>query len=142
MKKIMVIHSPASDSIQREAAALESVNGEISRQAESLGIACEFFSGNSEGELVTAVQSALAMDGVILNAAGYASYSIAIRDAISSINKPVVEVRTDDAHDGKSGQISMISPVCAGSISGFGACCYILALYALADKLGVKALLK
>lgn len=134
MKKIMVINGPVMN-------LPENIHDEISRQAESLGIVCEFFQSNSEGALVTAVQNALTADGVILAAAEYARYSIAIRDAIASINKPVVEVQlVNHSHEG-IGTVSMLAPVCAGSIAGFGPAGYILALYALADKLGTRQML-
>jgi 3-dehydroquinate dehydratase-2 len=113
---------------------LESVNGRIVQKASELGIVCEFFQSNSEGELVSAIQLASGADGVILNAGAYTHYSIAIRDAIASITTPVVEVHISNVHAREEFRhVSVIAPVCRGVIAGFGSESYILALYALAS---------
>lgn len=91
------------------------------------------FQSNIEGELVNHIQNASAcFNGVILNAAGYTHTSVAIRDAIAACSVPVVEVhlsnifaREDFRH------VSLIGGVCQGSISGFGAFSYHLAVRAL-----------
>ena len=103
------------------------------KQAEEFGIGFGFVFEDSEGGLVTAVQKACGADGVILNAGDFARYSIAIRDAISSIEKtPVVEVTlSNSAAERDPRHSSVLSAVCAGVISGFGQDCYSLALRAL-----------
>jgi 3-dehydroquinate dehydratase-2 len=115
--------------------SLAELNVKLAEKAAELGARCEFFTDNSEGALVSAIQGASDADGVILNAAAYTHYSIAIRDAIAAIDTPVVEVhmsniaaREDFRRD------SVIAPVCRGSIAGFGAQSYLLALYALTEK--------
>jgi 3-dehydroquinate dehydratase-2 len=111
---------------------LESVNRDIARKAEEWGAQCEFFQSNSEGELVTALQNAAAADGVILNAAAYTHYSVAIRDAVAAIDTPVIEVHLTNIHAREEfRRQSVIAPACAGSVAGFGAQGYLLALYAL-----------
>lgn len=109
-------------------------NAFLSAKAEELGISCEFFQGSSEGELVTLIQSAWdSADGVILNAGDYSHYSIAIRDAIASINKPVIELNLTNVYAcEESRHTSMLSAVCKGVITGFGQDEYLLALHALA----------
>ena len=104
----------------------------IAEKAAEWDARCVFYQSNSEGDLVTAIQNAASSDGVILNAGAYTHYSIALRDAIAAIPAPVVEVhlsntaaREDFRHR------SVIAPVCLGSVAGFGAMSYVLALYAL-----------
>jgi len=123
--KIMVISIP--DLI------VPDVSEHLQRQAKELGIECEIILENSEGGLVTAVQKGFETDGVILNAGDYARYSIAIRDAISSIKKtPVVEVHlTNTPPKMGSCHSSVLSAVCAGVIAGFGQDGYSLAFRAL-----------
>ncbi len=82
----------------------------------------DYFQSNVEGEIINAIQQADGVyDGVLLNAGGYTHTSVAIADAIGAIRTPVVEVhiscilaREDFRH------ISLIAPVCRGSIMGFG----------------------
>jgi 3-dehydroquinate dehydratase-2 len=138
MKRIMVINGPnlnmlgAREPDKYGAETLESVNGRVARAASELGAKCEFFQSNSEGELVTAVQRASEMDGVILNAGAYTHYSVAIRDAVAAIKAPVVEVHISNVHAREEFRhISVLAPVCRGVIAGFGAESYILALRAL-----------
>jgi 3-dehydroquinate dehydratase-2 len=111
---------------------LTELTARISEKAAELGAHCEFFNDNSEGALVSAIQSASESDGVILNAAAYTHYSIAIRDAIAAIDAPVVEVHMSNVAARESfRRESVIAPVCRGVIAGFGTQSYILALYAL-----------
>lgn len=138
MKQIAVINGPNMNLLgKREpdkygSLTMDSVNQDIARKAEEWGARCEFFQSNSEGALVTAVQNASAADGVILNAAAYTHCSVAIRDAIAAINTPVIEVHMSNIHAREEfRRQSLIAAVCAGSVAGFGAKSYILALYAL-----------
>ena len=106
--------------------------GRLKARAEELSIECEIYLEDSEGGLVTAVQKAYGADGAILCAGDHARYSIAIRDAISSIkNTPVVEVNLSNAAEADSRHASVLSAVCAGVISGFGQEGYMLAFRAL-----------
>jgi 3-dehydroquinate dehydratase-2 len=138
LKQIAVINGPNMNLLgKREpdkygSLTMDSVNQDIARKAEEWGARCEFFQSNSEGALVTAVQNASAADGVILNAAAYTHCSVAIRDAIAAINTPVIEVHMSNIHAREEfRRQSLIAAVCAGSVAGFGAKSYILALYAL-----------
>lgn len=88
---------------------------------------CEFFQSNIEGEICGKIQSAKC-DGIILNAGAYTHYSIAIRDAISSVKTPVVEVHMSNVHAREEFRhTSVLSAVCKGVILGFGKNSYILA---------------
>ncbi|GHU94990.1 3-dehydroquinate dehydratase [Clostridia bacterium] len=111
---------------------IEEINAKVERISDSLNVSITFFQSNSEGEIVTMIQNSSQYDGVILNAGAYTHYSIAIRDAITSINTPVVEVHLSNVFAREEFRHkSVISAVCSGTISGFGADSYILALYAL-----------
>ncbi len=93
-------------------------------------VTLDYFQSNIEGEIIDAIQQADGIyDGILLNAGGYTHTSVAIADAIGAIKTPVVEVhiscilaREDFRH------ISLIAPVCRGSIMGFGLESYRLAL--------------
>lgn len=83
---------------------------------------------NHEGEIIDALQSAN-VDGIILNAGGYTHTSVAIRDAVAAISIPVVEVHISNIAGRESFRHeSLISPVCAGCIFGFGLKGYELAV--------------
>lgn len=138
MKTIMVINGPNLNLLgTREpdtygTATLADIETMLQREAEKLGAACQFCQSNVEGELVTALQNARDCDGVILNAAAYTHTSVALRDAIAAIAAPVVEVHLSNVFAREEFRhTSLIAPVCRGSISGFGADSYRLALYAL-----------
>jgi 3-dehydroquinate dehydratase-2 len=111
---------------------LAEINGKVGDEAARLGAECKFFQSNSEGELVSAIQSAGETDGIILNAGAYTHYSIAIRDAIAAVSPPTVEVHISNVHSREEfRRVSVIAPVCLGVIAGFGSYGYVLALYAL-----------
>lgn len=112
---------------------LADIEAMVTRYAESLGHSLEAHQSNYEGGLVEALHGARAFhDGVILNAGAYTHTSVALRDAISAIELPVVEVHMSNVHARESFRHhSYISAVCLGQIAGFGARSYILALDAL-----------
>jgi 3-dehydroquinate dehydratase-2 len=135
MKKIFIIDGPNLNMLgKREpkhygSETLSDIRNSLERDAKGLDAELTFFQSNVEGEIVTAIQQAEAFDGVIINAGAYTHYSIAIRDAISSIAVPTVEVHLsniDKREDFR--RTSMVSPVCKGSIAGFGKESYRLAL--------------
>jgi len=104
---------------------LEQINAEIA--AHFKDDECEFFQSNCEGEICTAIQSATS-DAIILNAGAYTHYSYAIRDAIASVDIPVVEVHMSNVHAREEFRgKSVLSEVCKGVVLGFGKNSYILA---------------
>ena len=114
---------------------LDSINSAIFSYAAGMKINCDFFQSNCEGELIDKIQSVFSeYDGCIINAGAYTHYSYAIRDAIASVNKPFIEVHMSnvDAREDFR-KISVIAPVCRGSIAGFGANSYLLAVNAMRD---------
>ena len=88
---------------------------------------------NVEGELINALHASVgAYDGVVMNAGGYTHTSVAIRDAIAAISTPVVEVHISSIRAREEFRhISMLAPVCRGSIMGFGLDSYRLGIEAL-----------
>jgi 3-dehydroquinate dehydratase-2 len=89
----------------------------------------EYLQSNVEGEIVNFIQKAKQSDGIILNAGGYTHTSVVIRDAISSITVPTIEVHISNIFSREEfRQKSLIAPVCKGSIIGFGLKSYTLAL--------------
>ena len=114
---------------------LEEIDRRLLELGRKLGLEVRTWQSNHEGELIDALHEARGWaSGVILNAGGYTHTSVALRDAISAIGIPVIEVhlsnifaREDFRHH------SLIAPVCAGSISGLGVQSYLLALRALAE---------
>ncbi len=93
----------------------------------------DYFQSNIEGELINAVhQSVGRYDGIVLNAGGYTHTSVALRDAISAVSTPVVEVHISSILAREEFRhISMIAPVAKGSIMGFGLDSYRLGVEAL-----------
>ncbi|WP_214692978.1 type II 3-dehydroquinate dehydratase [Exiguobacterium sp. s160] len=93
-----------------------------------------FIQSNHEGALIDALHDAYDYDGVILNAGAYTHTSIAIRDAISAIAAPVVEVHISNVHARETFRHeSKLAGVCLGVITGFGLTSYTLALHALIE---------
>lgn len=142
-RKVLVLHGPNLNLLgERETGiygkdTLENINAEIRSKAREIGLECEIYQSNSEGELVGLLHSAREkFDGVVINAAAYTHYSIAIRDAIAAIKIPCIEVHMSNVYAREEFRHhSVIAPVCAGSVVGFGKNSYILALSGLKDLL-------
>lgn len=106
------------------------LESEIDRLASKLNVEVNFFQSNIEGVIVDLLQEAdKSSNGVILNAGAYTHTSVAIRDAVSSISVPVVEVHISNPEAREEfRRTSLLAGVSAGSISGFGFNSYKLAL--------------
>lgn len=140
MNKILVINGPNLNLTgMREIGiyggkTLEEINREIMDLATQLGVSVECVQSNSEGDIIDYIHSGRLYDGIILNAGAYTHYSIAIRDAISAINTPVIEVHMSNVHAREEFRhTSVISAVCKGVIAGFGEESYLLALRVLVN---------
>ena len=139
MKKILVINGPNINMLgNREpgiygSETMESVNGRLSREALILGCEIDFFQSNIEGEIVTAIQQTQGVyDGIIINPAAYTHTSVAIRDALASVDTPAIEVHISNIHKREEFRhTSLTVPACVGQICGLGTDGYILALYKL-----------
>ena len=141
MKKILVLLGPNLNMVGvREKGVYgtekaEDIAGQIVDYAENNGFEAEIFQSNHEGVLIDKLhESRKNFDGIVLNAGAYTHYSYAISDAIKAIKIPVIEVHISNifARDAFRSN-SVIAPVCAGSISGFGLLSYDLAVKALAE---------
>jgi len=117
---------------------LEDVRRRTETRAKGLGLAVDFRQSNVEGELVTWIQEArAAADGIILNAGAYTHTSIAILDALTAAEKPVIELHLSNVFRRESFRHhSYVSAAAQGVICGFGPMGYELAVEAMADLLG------
>ncbi len=117
--------------------SLAEIEKELHAYSFELGINIETFQSNAEGEIIEKIQQALnVFDGILINPAAYTHTSIAIRDAISAVNIPCVEIHLTNIHAREEfRQKSLIAPVCIGQISGFKQDSYKLGLKALCDYL-------
>ncbi|AII15278.1 3-dehydroquinate dehydratase [Campylobacter iguaniorum] len=134
--KIMVIQGPNINMLgKRETGiyghmTMEGIHEQMKSVADQAGVEIEFFQSNFEGEIVDKIQECLGeFDGIIINPAAYTHTSIAIRDAISAVKLPVIEVHISNIHQREEfRQKSLIAPVAAGQIVGFGPVGYHLAM--------------
>ena len=102
-----------------------------------LGIDIETFQSNIEGEIIDKIHSAKdRFDGIIINAGAYTHTSIAIRDAISAVNIPTIEIHMTNIYKREEFRHhSYLAPVCLGQITGFGVNSYKLGIKAMVDYL-------
>lgn len=116
---------------------LADIEKELYAYSFELGIDIETTQSNFEGEIINEIQQALnKFDGILINPGGYTHTSVAIRDAISSVNLPTVEVHMTNIFAREEFRHkSFITPVCIGQICGFGKDSYKLGLKALCDYL-------
>ena len=116
---------------------LAEIETRVRQRAGEVGATIEFRQSNLEGDLVSWIQEAKGnFDWVVLNAAAYTHTSIALRDAISAVQVPTIEIHLSNVHAREEFRHkSIIAPVCRGQIAGFGANSYLLALEAVvSDK--------
>jgi len=109
---------------------LEQIHAQMKDVATQNGVEIEFFQSNLEGEIVDKIQECYGeAQGLIINAAAYTHTSIAIRDAISAVSLPAIEVHISNIHRREEfRQKNMIAPVCTSSVVGFGPFGYHLAM--------------
>lgn len=135
-KKILIINGPNLNMLgTREPEiygtdTIADVEERCTALAESLGIELTFYQSNYEGEIVTYIQQARERyNGLILNAGGYTHTSVAIFDALSLLDIPIVEVHISNIFKREEFRHkSMVSPHATGIICGFGVKGYELAL--------------
>ncbi|HHW55209.1 MAG: type II 3-dehydroquinate dehydratase [bacterium] len=137
--KILVLHGPNLNLLGRRepeiygAMSLEAINQKLAERAAKAGVELEIIQSNHEGVLVDALHGAAdRVQGVIINPAALTHYSIALRDAIASLQVPVVEVHLSNIYAREDFRHrSVLAPVVWGQITGLGPLGYILALKAL-----------
>lgn len=141
MVKILIIHGPNLNLLgDRETdvygkLTLTDINQELAKLAKELKIEIEIFQSNIEGEIVNAIQNAKGkILAIVINPGGYTHYSVAIRDSISAVKIPTVEVHLSNIYSREEfRQKSVIASVAAGQITGFGMNSYLLGLRAAAS---------
>lgn len=110
----------------------------IEEKSQKEQITIDTFQSNCEGEIIDRIQSAYleSVDGIIINPGAYTHYSVAIRDALASIEVPKIEVHISNVHKREEFRhVSVTAPVCTGQIVGLGLNGYLLAVdYILAMK--------
>lgn len=144
--KLMVLHGPNLNLLgTREpevygSQTLADINDSLQELSTELGCELSFFQSNSEGELIDAIQSAAQnCHGILINPAAYTHTSIAIRDALSAVGLPSVEVHLSNIHRRETFRhTSMVAPVAIGQICGFGSDSYLLGLRALFNSVKNK----
>lgn len=111
---------------------LADIERRVRERATALNVEIQFRQSNSEGELVTWVQQAKGQfDAIVINAAAYTHTSVALRDALSAVGIPAIEIHLSNIHAREEFRHrSLLAAVCKGQISGFGATSYILGLEA------------
>lgn len=137
MKKIQIINGPNLNLLGKREPNIYGSLGfdDYLARLRSAFPACDiqYFQSNSEGALIDKIQEVgFTIDGIVLNAGGYTHTSVALRDAIKSVDVPVIEVHISNVHAREEfRRQSLISAVCKGVIAGFGLDSYRLAIEAL-----------
>lgn len=120
---------------------LKDIEASLTNLSKELGIELDFFQDNHEGNIVDKIQQAKGVyDGILINAGGYTHTSVVIRDAISAVQIPTVEIHMTNIHAREEFRhTSLISGVSIAQVVGFGEKSYALALQGLVEYLKSKA---
>lgn len=116
----------------------ESLVHMIEEKAAELGVEAEVFQSNYEGGIIDKLQEAYfdKVDGIIINPGAFTHYSIAVRDALASIEVPKVEVHISNVHKREEFRhVSVTAPVCTGQVVGLGLRGYLYAMEAVCDMI-------
>jgi 3-dehydroquinate dehydratase-2 len=143
MIAILVIHGPNLNLLgQREpevygSLTMDEINRRLQDYASGQDMTLRVFQSNHEGSLIDALHDAMEWaDGVVINPGAYTHTSYALRDAISAVGLPVVEVHMSNVHARERFRHrSLLAPVCLGQVVGFGWRSYLLGLQALRSHL-------
>lgn len=146
MKKILVIHGPNLNLLgAREVnvygkVTIDEINADLEALAKSKSVSLNIVQSNHEGEIVELIGKAKGVyDAILINPAAYTHTSVAIRDAISAVAIPAVEVHLSNIYSREEFRhTSLIAPVARGQVSGFGKMSYILGLEAAISLIGTR----
>ena len=139
-KKILVLNGPNLNLLGKRQpeiygkTSLDDIEKQVRALAKDLGVEVEFRQSNSEGELVTWIQEANRFGAIVINPAAYTHTSLALRDAISAVGIPIVEIHISNIHKREPFRHhSYIAEVAVGQIAGFGVNSYLLGIRAAAE---------
>ena len=143
MTRILLIHGPNLNMLGRRepevygTLTLDAINARMKQIAEENGAELRVFQSNSEGALIDAIHEAAGWaDGIVINPGAYSHYSYAIRDALTAVHLPAIEVHLSNIFAREEFRNhSVISAVVLGCIAGFGWRSYACGLQALIDIL-------
>ena len=115
---------------------LSDIENWLNQQPESNGHTIFWYQSNHEGDLIDRIHEAMGnSDGIIINPGAFTHYSYALRDAISSVNLPTVEVHLSDTEKREDfRKLSVITDVCIKRVAGFGKKSYLIGLQVLLDQ--------
>lgn len=138
MRKVLVIHGPNLDLLgKREPdiygnVTIDDINKGLKDAAKAGNVELEILQSNHEGDIVSAIGKAKGkFDAILINPAAYTHTSVAIRDAVSAVDIPTVEVHLSNIYAREEFRhTSLIAPVAKGQVSGFGKDSYLLGLKA------------
>jgi len=139
MKKILVLNGVNlnmfghRDPAQYGTITLAEIDAKLRDLAQTLGVEVESFQTNHEGAMCERIHQAFreGVDAVLINAGAWTHYSIALRDALSILTVPIIEVHMSNIHAREEFRHqSVIAPIAKGQICGFGADSYLLGLSA------------
>jgi len=137
--KIIIINGPnlnllgEREQSQYGSITFEKLKANCLKKADELNLDMEIFQSNIEGDIVTKIQEAKKkFDGIIINAAGFTHTSVAIRDALDILKKPIIELHISNIYKREEfRRKSLISDVVTGGIFGLGSEGYILAIISM-----------
>ena len=144
MRKILVIHGPNLNLLgTREvdvygSVTIDDINKDLKKAAQAKKVTLEIMQSDHEGDIVEKIGKAKGrFDAILINPAAYTHTSVAIRDAISAVNIPTVEVHLSNIYSREEFRhTSLIAPVAKGQVSGFGKASYLLGLEAALSLIG------
>lgn len=143
-RRLLLLNGPNLDRLgSREpelygSATLAEIEGRAQELAAELGIALDCYQSNHEGELIDRIHRAAedGVDGILINPGGLGHSSVSLRDALLAAEIPFVELHCSNVHGREEfRRKSVLADVAVGSISGFGAASYELALRAMTGHL-------